>query len=87
MGLFHRDTQRFPQRFAKIVRLSEVDAPQSDSAHETSTSLSLTKKTIKYSFENECLAPIEVEILLLFSLKSKRLKRIAGLAPKKFHAD
>ena len=30
------------------------------------------------------LAPIEVEILLLFSLKSKRLKRIAGLAPKKF---
>jgi hypothetical protein len=29
------------------------------------------------------LAPIEVEILLLFSLKSKRLKRIAGLAPKK----
>jgi hypothetical protein len=30
------------------------------------------------------LAPIEVEILLLFSLKSKRLKRIAGLAPEKF---
>ena len=29
------------------------------------------------------LAPIEVEILLLFSLKSKRLKRIAGLAPEK----
>jgi len=29
------------------------------------------------------LAPIEVEILLLFPLKSKRLKRIAGLAPKK----
>jgi hypothetical protein len=31
------------------------------------------------------LAPIEVEILLLFSLKSKRLKRIAGLAPKKIY--
>ncbi|SHG32166.1 hypothetical protein SAMN05444481_103363 [Flavobacterium frigidimaris] len=30
------------------------------------------------------LAPIEVEILLLFSLKSKRLKRIAGLAPENF---
>jgi len=29
------------------------------------------------------LAPIEVEILLLFPLKSKRLERIAGLAPKK----
>ncbi|WP_132011942.1 MULTISPECIES: hypothetical protein [unclassified Flavobacterium] len=29
------------------------------------------------------LALIAVEILLLFSLKSKRLKRIAGLAPKK----
>jgi hypothetical protein len=26
---------------------------------------------------------IEMEILLLFPLKSKRLKRIAGLAPKK----
>ncbi|OMQ08719.1 hypothetical protein BXU01_20205 [[Flexibacter] sp. ATCC 35103] len=32
------------------------------------------------------LAPIEVEILLIFSLKSKRLKRIAGLAPKNDHA-
>ncbi|WP_374175404.1 hypothetical protein [Flavobacterium tructae] len=30
------------------------------------------------------LAPIAVEILLLFSLKSKRLKRIAGLAPENF---
>jgi len=27
------------------------------------------------------LAPIEAEILLFFSLKNKRLKRIAGLAP------
>jgi len=33
--------------------------------------------------EMTALAPIEVEILLLFPLKSKRLKRIAGLAPKK----
>jgi len=29
------------------------------------------------------LAPIEVKTLLLFPLKSKRLKRIAGSAPKK----
>jgi hypothetical protein len=31
--------------------------------------------------ETAPLAPIGVEILLLFSLKSKRLERIAGLAP------
>ena len=29
------------------------------------------------------LAPIGVEILLLLSLKSKRLRRITGLAPEK----
>ena|GEM_PF-4250980 len=31
------------------------------------------------------LAPIAVEILLFFSLKNKRLERIAGLAPKKYY--
>jgi len=31
--------------------------------------------------KNTALAPIEVEILLFFSLKNKRLKRIAGIAP------
>ena len=33
--------------------------------------------------KTDALAPIEVEILLFFSLKNKRLQRIAGLAPEK----
>lgn len=35
----------------------------------------------KFLLETAPLAPIVVEILLLFSLKSKRLQRIAGTAP------
>jgi hypothetical protein len=31
----------------------------------------------------DILAPIEVEILFIFSLKIKRLQRKAGIAPKK----
>jgi hypothetical protein len=38
----------------------------------------------KFNYGNECvLAPIEAKILFIFSLKIKRLKRKAGLAPKK----
>jgi hypothetical protein len=80
MGFYHRDTQRI---FLEIVRLSEVEAPQSDSANGASTSLSLTNNTENILMKMSALAPIEVEILLLFSLKSKRLERIAGLAPEK----
>jgi len=36
-----------------------------------------------FLLKTTALAPIEVEILLLFSLKSKRLERIAGIAPYK----
>ena len=35
-------------------------------------------KIKKTSYENEVLAQIEVEILLFFLLKNKRLERIAG---------
>jgi len=37
-----------------------------------------------FLLKTAALAPIEVEILLLFSLKSKRLERIAGIAPNSY---
>jgi hypothetical protein len=43
------------------------------------------KKPFVYTNGSCFLAPIAVEILLLFSLKSKRLKRIAGLAPENYY--
>ncbi|PTS92561.1 hypothetical protein DBR27_19590 [Flavobacterium sp. HMWF030] len=44
-------------------------------------------KTKKHLIKPKALALIEVKILFIFSLKIKRLQRIAGLAPKKINHE
>jgi hypothetical protein len=59
--------------------LTKVSTVLFDRTRKPKVNENIVMKTI-------ALAPIEVEILLIFSLKSKRLKRIAGLTPENDYA-